>query len=374
MSGARIGIVQPYLAPYRLPFFARLADELAARNIELTVAHGRPIGMAAARGDSVALPGAIELPQRNWRLGSRRIIWRPLRALARSCDALVLTQALHQLDAYPLLARSRRSTPIALWGHGRTYAGRHGAAEQWAKAALTRRADWFFAYTDAGREYAVRAGVPPQRVTVVRNAVDSRALAAVRDAVTESEVAGVCQRYGLTRGATGLYIGGLDRNKRIPFLLDAAEEIARRVPGFRLLVAGDGAQRGLVAAAGGPVVPVGPVQGRDKALLGAAADVMLVPGTVGLCAVDSFALRTPLVTCVWPYHSPEFEYLEDGRNALVVDGDVDTYAVAVAELLTGPARLAELRVACRADAERYTVEEMAGRFAGGVERMIRTGR
>jgi glycosyltransferase involved in cell wall biosynthesis len=370
MKRARVVFVQPYMTSYRLPFYARLADQLAERDMELAVAHGTPTGYWVDRRDSVTLPGAIELPQRDCWIGGRRIVWRPLGALARSCDALVLPQALHQIDAYPLLARRRRRTRVALWGHGRTYSMRHRMPERWAKAALTRRADWFFAYTDAGGEYAVRAGVPPQRVTVVQNALDSRSLASARDAVTDAEVAALRERYGLNAGLTGLYIGGLDRNKRIPFLLAAAEATARRVPGFRLLVAGDGAQRDLVAAAGGPVVHVGHADDRDKALLGAAADVMLMPGTVGLCAVDSFALRTPLVTCVWPLHSPEFEYLEDGRNALVVDGDADCYAAAVAALLADPDRLASLRRACRADATRYTVEAMANRFARGLECLV----
>ncbi|WP_338898243.1 glycosyltransferase family 4 protein [Streptomyces sp. TG1A-60] len=368
---ARVTFVQPYLTAYRLPFYARLADELARRGIELTVAHGAPTGDWVARRDNVVLPGAVELPQRDWLLGSRRIVWRPLAGLARSCDALVLPQALNQLDAYPLLARRRRSTPVALWGHGRTHCVRHGAAARWTKAALTRRADWFFAYTDAGGEYAVRAGVPPQRVTVVRNALDTTALAAASNAVTEAELTAVRERYGLTPGLTGLYIGGLDRHKRIPYLLTAAKEIARRVAGFRLLVAGDGAERDLVAAAGGAVIHVGPAHGRDKALLGAAADIMLAPGAVGLCVVDSFALATPLVTCVWPFHGPEFDYVEDGRNALVVDGDTDRYAAAVAGLLLRPERLAQLRQACRADATRYTVEDMAARFVPGLEALVR---
>lgn len=367
---ARVTFVQPYLTAYRLPFYARLAHELATRDIQLAIAHGKPTGVAGARHDSVVLPGAVELPQRDWQLGGCQIIWRSLGALAHSCDALVLPQALNQLDVYPLLARIRRRTPVALWGHGRTYARRHRAAQQWAKAALTRRADWFFAYTDAGGEYAVRAGVPSQRVTVVRNAIDTRALAAARDAVTEAEVARVRERYGLTAGQTGLYIGALDRNKRIPFLLAAAKKIVRRIPGFRLLVVGDGAERDLVAASGGPVLHLGSAYGREKALLGSVADVMLVPGAVGLCAVDSFALRTPLVTCIWPYHGPEFEYLQDGRNALVVDGDIDGYAAAVVELLARPALLGELRSACRADAEHYTVEEMAQLFADGLERLV----
>ncbi|TGB06997.1 glycosyltransferase family 4 protein [Streptomyces sp. MZ04] len=372
MTAARVGLVVPYLTAYRLPFFARLRGELDARNIELVVAHGLPTGLSAARHDTVELPGSVALRQREWKVAGRDLIWFGLGELARTCDALVLPQSMHHLRTFPLLTATGPPR-IGLWGHGRTHVSAHGPAARWAKAALTRRADWFFAYTEAGGAYAVQAGLPRRRVTVVHNSLDTTALAAARDAVTDADVAALRERHGLTQGRTGLYIGGLDKLKRTPFLIEAAERVARQLPGFRLIVAGDGTHRPLVQAAqasGGPVVYLGTVGDRDKALLGAASDVLLVPGAVGLCAVDSFALRTPVITCPWPYHGPEFEYLVSGRNALVAPDDPEAYATAVVGLLTEPRELSRLRRTCQADATRYTVEGMAARFARGVEGLI----
>jgi glycosyltransferase involved in cell wall biosynthesis len=82
--------------------------------------------------------------------------------------------------------------------------------------------------------------------------------------------------------------------------------------------------------------------------------------------VDSFALRTPLVTTHWPLHSPEFEYLQDGRNSLIVAGDPEGYAEGVVRALSDPALLERLRQGCVADADRYTIEGMSRRFADGV--------
>ncbi|WP_327354654.1 glycosyltransferase family 4 protein [Streptomyces sp. NBC_01304] len=370
MSAARrVAVVLPYLTAYRLPFLDRLRAELAAHSVELTVAHGNPTGLSAARQSALSMPGAVPLGQRAFRVAGRELIWHGgLGELARRSDALVLPQSLHHLRLYPLLAT--RPERIGLWGHGRTHVSTHGRPEQWAKAALTRRAGWFFAYTDAGRAYAEAAGLPRQRITVVRNSLDTAALTAARDAVTEDEAARLRRRYGLTQGRTGLYVGGLDELKRIPFLLDAAARIAARVPGFKLLVAGDGEQRGLVEAS--PFAAyAGHVGVAEKARLGAVSDVMLVPGAVGLCAVDSFALRTPLVTTEWPYHGPEFGYLTHGRNALVARDE--TYADQVAELLTRPRLLSGLRRACRCDAGHYTVEGMATRFAEGIEGLLTHG-
>ncbi|WP_199551733.1 glycosyltransferase family 4 protein [Streptomyces sp. N35] len=362
----RIAFVLPYLTAYRVPFLEHLHRELRGRDIELTVAHGRPTGISIARGDELLMPGATPLRQRVLPIAGRELVWhRGLGALARANDALVLPQTLHNLRTYPLLARRR--VPIGLWGHGHNHVTAHGRLERGAKSALTRRADWFFAYTEAGGAYAERAGLPRQRITVVQNSLDTTALATARDQVTEGEADALRQRYGLLPGRTGLYIGAVDELKRIPFLLAAADRIAERLPGFRLLVAGDGRQRALVESSPAAVY-VGPVDPVRKARLGAVADVMLVPGAVGLCAVDSFALRTPLVTTPWAFHGPEFGYLEHGRNAVVAQDD--SYARVVAELLCRPRELARLRRACRCDATRYTVEEMAVRFAGGAEGLL----
>ena len=40
------------------------------------------------------------------------------------------------------------------------------------------------------------------------------------------------------------------------------------------------------------------------------ANLMLIPGLVGLAVVDSFAAQCPVVTTDFRGHSPEFEYIE----------------------------------------------------------------
>ncbi|MEU8432731.1 glycosyltransferase family 4 protein [Streptomyces sp. NPDC029216] len=371
----RAVVVQQYVPGYRLAFYERLTRELAGRDIELTIAHGRPWGKDVRRADACALPGTVLLPQRTFRLADRHLVWRGLGPLARDCDALVLGQSLHSLENYRALL-SRGGPPVGLWGHGGTYTRSHPAPLRAAKRALTQRARWFFAYTEKGARHVIGEGFPEQRVTTVRNTVDTRSLVAARSRIPGTELSALRQSYGLRPGRTALYVGGLDAAKRIPFLLAAADRVAQLLPGFRLLVAGDGAQRHLVEEvqrAGGPVVYVGTATAEEKARLGAVADVLLVPGAVGLAAVDSFALDTPLVTTTHAAHGPEFEYLQHGRNALVVDGGLDAYSAAVTDLLTRPALYDRLLSACRTDAELYTVESMAQRFADGVEGLIDAG-
>lgn len=378
MVRARVVVVQPYLASYRVPLFRRMSADLAAHGIELVVAHGTPHGGQAQRGDAARLPGAVALRQREVRLpGGRTLVRRALGELACNCDALVLEHALYATEAYaPLLRGSRGAGPrVALWGHGDTHTRRVLPLAGAVKAWTARRADWYFAYTDSGRLAALRWGLHENRVTVLRNTVDTEELAGAYAAADAEDLRQVRDRYGLSPGRTAWYIGGLDAPKRIPFLLTAARITSQLLPGFRLLVAGDGAQRSLVEAAAGepdsPVVPVGPVtSAAAKALYGAVSDVMLMPGRVGLCAVDSFALGTPLVTTAWPYHSVEFDYVADGRTAVIVHGDERVYAQEVAALLLDLPRLEGLRRACREEAARYTIAGMSRRFSTGLRGLL----
>ncbi|WP_329119660.1 glycosyltransferase family 4 protein [Streptomyces sp. NBC_01465] len=368
----RAVVVQQYVPGYRVAFYQHLARELASRDIELTVAHGRPWGKDVRRADACALAGTVQLPQCTLSLAGRHLVWRSLGRVTRDCDALILGQSLHSLENYRALLGAG-GPPVGLWGHGTTYTRTPSAPLRAAKRALTLRARWFFAYTEKGARQVIGDGFPEQRVTVVRNTVDTRALEAAGARVAPSELAALRAEFGLTPGRSALYIGGLDAAKRIPFLLAAAARTGELLPGFRLLVAGDGAHRHLVeeaAQAGAPVAYVGTASDERKARLGAVTDVLLVPGAVGLAAVDSFALHSPLVTTPDAAHGPEFEYLQHGRNALVVDGDADAYGAAVAQLLTRPVLLGNLRSACRVDAQLFTVEDMARRFADGVEGLI----
>ncbi|MEV0322976.1 glycosyltransferase family 4 protein [Streptomyces sp. NPDC050658] len=380
MSGARarVVVVQPYLAGYRVPLFRRMTADLAAHGIELVVAHGAPHGDQARRADAARLEGAVPLRQRELPLpGGRTLVRRHLGELARDCDALVLEHALYAAESYaPLLRGTRGAGPrVALWGHGDPHTRRAvplaGAVKAWA----ARRADWYFAYTESGRRAALRWGVREDRVTVLRNTVDTDELTTAYAAVEAEDLVRLRARHRLCPGRTAWYIGGLDAPKRIPFLLAAARIVAELLPGFRLLVAGDGAQRSLVEAAaaepGSPVVALGTVTSATaKARYGAVSDVMLMPGRVGLCAVDSFVLGTPLVTTAWPYHSVEFDYVADGRTAVVVRGDERAYAQEVAALLVDRPRVEGLRRACRAEAARYTIDGMSHRFSTGLRGLL----
>jgi glycosyltransferase involved in cell wall biosynthesis len=375
--GKRVTLVVPFVSEFRRSFYRRLEEDLGARGMSLAIAYGAPYSEdQIARQDVIDIDSAVRVRQVCLWVAGRPLVHKRLGSLIASSDVLVVDQSLRNLELYPLLLRRSAGfgPEIAIWDHGRTYTRPQSRLEQSLKYALTRRACWFFAYTDGGARAVTDHGFPRQRVTVVQNAIDSSELQQAMEALTEDELAGFRAEYGLVPGRTGLFLGALSPSKRLPFLIEAAEAIAGKLPGFKLLVAGAGQDSALVEAAAARtsvVVSLGQVFGERKALLGAVADVLLMPGLVGLCAVDSFALQTPIVTTAWPWHAPEFEYLEHGRNAVIAPDDPHRYANAVVDLLSTPSQLDALRRGCRSSAPRYTVEEMSRRFSEGLVQLFR---
>jgi glycosyltransferase involved in cell wall biosynthesis len=142
------------------------------------------------------------------------------------------------------------------------------------------------------------------------------------------------------------------------------------VPGFQLVIVGDGPQRELVQKAvdesGGWIHWLGAQTGRDKARVLSMSQLMLNPGMVGLSILDSLVAGVPMVTTAYPHHSPEIVYLHSGQNGLMTENNVDSFAAGVVHLLNHPEELDKLRAGCRASAEEYTIEKMADHFCNGI--------
>jgi glycosyltransferase involved in cell wall biosynthesis len=368
-SHTDVVIVEAYVPEYRRRFFELLEVALAAESIRLTVATGS--GRAdSARGDATELALSRPVPELAVSIRGRRLGIRRLSHLDVDPALVVVDQALRHLENYPLLLRQRRGPRVALWGHGTRRVTPANWLERTLERRVTRLAHWFFAYTQSGADDVARYGFPPERITIVQNTLDVGGLAALRNAVSPHDVELLRHSLDLhSQQVACLYIGALDNSKRIPFLLEACTLVAQRDPNFVLVVAGDGDQRHLVkgSLASRPWLRyVGRALGTEKARLGAVSDVLLMPGRVGLVAVDSFALRTPILTTRWAYHAPEVDYLEDGVNACFSGDTVEEYADMVANVLRDPLRLERLQDGCAAAVTRYSIEAMVANFAGGV--------
>jgi glycosyltransferase involved in cell wall biosynthesis len=163
-------------------------------------------------------------------------------------------------------------------------------------------------------------------------------------------------------------VGGLDHHKRLDLLFATADLVAAERPEFHLVVAGDGQMRSQVEseAAKRPYVSyVGPRFGEELAVELKGASVMLMPGAVGLGVVDAFAAGLPVVTAAGTSHGPELEYLRSGWNSVIAEPTARSLADAT-KFAMCPSRRDNFEAGCTDTAALVSLEQMVGRFVGGV--------
>lgn len=373
MKRARVVIVQEAVLQYREQFYGLLREKLAEQGVELVVIHSNPLPEENVSKDAIDLPRAIRVRKLGLRVGSRRLVWQRAHAHLRGSDLVIVEQANKHLLNYLLAAEQlvgcRR---FALWGHGRNFqAGDLDRPAAWLKARLSRRPDWWFAYTTQSADVVAKTGFPRERITVVQNAFDTRELAKQIAELDAESAHRLWQEWDLGEAQIGLYIGGLFPEKRLDFVFAAADSIRATNENFVFVIAGGGTERPYVehfARSRSWVRYVGPRFGEEKAALLSRADVLLMPARAGLVVLDAFTAEVPIAISASQPHPPEASYIRHEGNGLVVQdgGSARRYGEAVAELLRDESRRRVIAEGCRVARERYTVEEMADRFAAGV--------
>lgn len=355
-SKSDVLIVLPYVNHYRVKLLTLLEEQLQLRGVAISVASSSPIGDDLGRQDR-ATYASEPLKQIVLRLGTRSLRLRALPKRWFSSDLVIVEHATKNLDTYAILILRRLfGRPTALWGHGATITTRTSRVTRALQRLMVNLASWYFAYTEGSALRAASLGAKSTRITVLYNAIDTRALqAAVQERIS-----------GARSSATLLYVGGIDASKRIELLVRVGEELHKREASFKLIVGGRGDQASWLESIDRPWLDYrGLMNTADKARAGAEASAMIITGRVGLAVCDAFALGLPVLAPRWEFHAPEFEYLNES-NAVLTEDDFQALVDAALALLADHSRLFELQAGATASAEMYTVEGMASRFSEGV--------
>ena len=372
----RVAIVYRVIRQYRVPFYRELRSELEHRGIELAVVHNTPPREQDPRKDVVddqSLAWTKRSPAREVSIAGKPLMWQSAPKGLRTADLVVVEQANRLLLNYRLLLRRRLGGPkVALWGHGDDPNPDASPAAERFKQLYSTEPDWWFAYTEGVAELVRSFGFPAERITNVNNSTDTRQLSAALQSVTDDQVQLFREEHGIRGKHVGLYVGALVPEKRLDFLVQAADIVREASPDFELVVVG-----------GGPLTPwvreqasrrpwmhhLGQRFGEDLARVLRLSTILMVPTWVGLAIVDGLAAGLPLVTRASAAHGPEIDYLRQDENGRLVDDDGDPrrYAEGVLAVFHDPDQLDRMQAECRADAARLGTEEMARRFADGIE-------
>ncbi len=367
-----IALIQGHIPHYRIQLFTALQAEAARRGYRLTVYSG-----------DQALPKALPFSHRMF----------PVRPLGKDTSGAFWIEGLAQAVAgsdiiiaphgvqcvtipYLWLQRKRLCSSWIWWGHGYNFqATTQASINQWltttVKDFLLMRGDGVITYTHGGAQYWCDRGLSPERVAPFFNTIDVEGLQETGRQVTEHQVAQTRERLGLGGKQVLLFSGRLYAEKQVDFLLQAFAKVQHARPDTALLILGDGQERGRledlrrsldlhdVHFLGELTDP------RDTSIYFKLAQLLAIPGLVGLAIVHGFAFNLPLITTERTFHSPEIEYLSK-ENGSMTAHDLDAYAAEIVRILSTPENLKTMQLHCDESARRLTLAASAKRFMQAV--------
>jgi glycosyltransferase involved in cell wall biosynthesis len=143
----------------------------------------------------------------------------------------------------------------------------------------------------------------------------------------------VLAKYGIDTGKNIIFMGRVQKRKRIDDLLAAFELLGGETYG--LVLAGPDDERILadLDTKGMKIFRIGPIYGNEALDLLSSCDVCCIPGAIGLSIVDAMYCGLPVVTERLE-HGPEIMYLHEGQNGFMVEkGDCRALADRLGQLL-----------------------------------------
>jgi L-malate glycosyltransferase len=371
----KVAFVYERLLHYRIPLYKELKKRLEQNSIEMTVVYGDTSPHVRDKKDTGYLQWAQWVKNRSIKIGSTELLWQECFGHINNADLVVVQQENRMLVNYWLLLRRILTRQkIAFWGHGMNCQAPNprGLRERFKRLFL-KTPDWWFAYTDFTKNILLNAGFPANRITVVNNSIDTTELQSFISTIRETDIDAQRDSLGIVGHMVGVYCGSLYEHKRIDFLLEAAINIRSKIKDFELIVIGVGPEEYKVqnAIKGHTWIHyVGQKYGIEKALLLKLGAVFLMPGGVGLAILDSFVAGMPLITTDCKLHGPEIAYLNQGKNGFITADRLDDYVATVVYILKNKSVLSQMSKACIADAEKYSIDNMARNFTDGVVKAL----
>ena len=362
------------LRPYRLPFLRMLRER--QQHIDLTLYVGQALpGFGAPTEPVQDIPARVKpVVNHFWPMGRHRVAWQSgaIGVLRSDAQVIICEEVIYSATIWAVRLLHRRfGKRLVLLGFmtREPSNGPVGIVRRALLRMLRQSADALIAYTDSGRRALEADGVSMEKVFVSYNTVDTKALETISESVSNHEIHALRTELGI-EGPVVLFIGKLIPEKRVDLIIEAIKLMADPPC---LIVVGDGPERERLEArgVGAPIVFTGAIY--DEHLLArylALSEFVVLPGRVGLTCVHGFAAGRPCITTGIEgiAQTPEFDYVVDGENAIVVPrSEPELHAEAMARLLADPELLVRLRKGALATARRLRIDAMVDGFAAAIE-------
>ncbi len=366
-----VHVFQNRIPAYRVPFFLQLFESLGHENIAVKLwISSSPY---QSRGDEAESEVNHEIiPTHNYVFGRYSFDIPHLPRVALRADIIVSEFGLRNLLQI-LNLKFRAKGVLVFWGHGKETARQISRFEKRIRVKLMRLADYFFVYTESGKDYLVNHSIlNSNRVFALDNSTDTKSL---RELIQFTESNPLYEFSGDVEIPDEIFIACISSvvtSKKIEKLFDIADELNLRGLNLKIMVYGSGEQLKEFESVKHPLVHFagrigleGLVELRKNALC------ILIPGPVGLVVTDSFAIGVPIIVSKLENHGPEFSYLVHEFNSLITDGKTSSFADSIEILLKNHEYREKLVRGVIFSGSQYSIENMVSNYTKAILQILK---
>jgi glycosyltransferase involved in cell wall biosynthesis len=244
------------------------------------------------------------------------------------------------------------------------------------RLSLTKLAAAAIYYTEGGKNYWKNRGIPPEKLFVAYNALDTDNQLLMRESLTQDDLDKFLIAEKLSGKTLVTFLGRLVSEKKPIIFLEAIQKASIISPNIFGIIIGDGPERHFLEdksekmGISERVRFVGAEY--DEKILARylmSSIAVVLPAFAGLAIQHAAVYGTPLILGDLPNsHGPEIEIIEHEKTGLMcTDEDADAFALAILRLSTDHAfrDLLSKNLMCEIDAK-YNVGKMAQGFIDAV--------
>lgn len=370
----KVVIIQRALKTYRIPFYQKLKEKCDKNKIELILIYGKDDILTFNDAD---LEWGIRINNTKLNVLGYNLYYQPSLKYIKGADLIIVEQATKLMINYYLwFLNLMRIKKLAFWGHGKNFQSLNNKSlSEKIKKYMSKHVHWWFAYNALSAKIIESFGYPSKRITIVNNSIDTLYLRNKANSITKDELDKIKKESNIKGSNICLFVGGMYKEKRLSFLIEACFLIKKEVTDFEIIFIGAGKDQYIVEEAAKKykwIHYLGPKFGDGLIPYFLISKLLLMPDSIGLVVLDAFSLLTPLITTKGIYHGPEVSYLTDGENCLMVDSTNDPmlYAYKVIELLKDEDKRQRLITGCRISREKYTIDNMVENFFNGISKSL----
>ena len=319
----RIVITQPYIANYRANFYELLNSRLKKMGKELVVIESINLKDHERRGDKVELNYAIKKKELRLNFFGISFYYR-LGVKINKHDVIVTEFSATNLNLWKWILTFKKDN-VYLWGQVLPQSTRRGQLDFLLEKFLAKKCKGIFAYTDSGRRVLISNGISASKIFVVENSTDTNLILKLKKNLSKKAIEKIASNRGIDKSKSNfLFLGSLTRIKGLDFLYDFAKLVSKNNSDIRIIVGGSGHI--------GEFFPdtinfkkLGRVEGEDLVAITSVCRALIIPGAIGLVAVDALALGKTVITRENQKHGPEIEYLASEGMVIELSEDVSEF-------------------------------------------------